>query len=74
MVISRSINISVTVPQSTHFNPSNVTTCKIEQVLQQKAYPAIGPLLMPIPGSILPKIEDLSQMWPNRRAKLHADR
>ena len=48
-------------------------------MLEQEAYPAIWPLVdaqnSAIPEGYTPKIgEDLSEMWLNRRAKVHADR
>jgi len=46
------------------------------EVLQQEAYPAIKPLLMPKiwPSvGLSPQIEDLSKMWLNCHAKFHVD-
>jgi len=47
------------------------------QVLQQEAYPAIWPLLTPKTRPSLGLShkmgENLSEMWPNCRAKFHAD-
>ena len=52
---------------------------KMEQVLQQEAYPVIQPYVdaqnSVISGAIAFKVgESLSDMWPNRCAKFHADR
>ena len=47
-------------------------------MLQQEAHPVIRPRVdaqnSAIPGAIPQMGEDLSEMWPNRRAKFHADR
>ena len=48
-------------------------------MLQEEAYPAIMAHVdaqnSAIPGDILLKMgEDMSDMWPNRQVKFHADR
>ena len=56
----------------------NVCRHKEKTRASAKAYPAIWPRLTPITQPSLglspQNREDLSEMWPNRRAKFHADR